>query len=133
VRRKNFIMLLTFLFAIIGAMAVTVVNAEFNKTVIYGVGLAIFVFGYILLHFLFQRYFWIPYFMVIVGFSVIMIYTLIFGGGLQTIVIVFFLLFFSSGHFFSPLFFICFLLGMATASFICMFTSPYFITFIDFH
>lgn len=126
VRRKNFIMLLTFSFAIIGAMLVTVVNAEFNKTVIYGVGLAIFVSGYTVLHFLFQRYFWIPYFMVIVGFSVIMIYTLIFGGGLQTIVIVFFLLFLSTGHFFTPIFIIGFLLGMATLIFTRVFTEPFY-------
>lgn len=131
VRRKNFIMLLTFSFAIIGAMLVTVINTEFNKTIIYGVGLAIFIAGYMLLHFLFQRHFWIPYFMVIVGFSVIMIYTVIFGGGLQTIVIVFFLLFLSTGHFFTPVFIIGFLLGFTTLLFTRVFSEPFYSEFIE--
>lgn len=112
VRRKNFIMVNAFSVAIIGALLVTVINGEFNKTIIYGLGLVIYVSGYMLNYFFLKRDFWFPYFMVLVGFGTIISYILIFDGGLQTIGIMFFLLFLSTGHFFLSVFVIGYILGL---------------------
>lgn len=124
VQRKNLIMLIAFSVAIIGALLVTIVNGEPQKSIVYGTGLIIYVSGYILIHFLLKRDYWFPYFMVLIGFGVMIIYIFIFQGGLQTIGIMFFLLFLSTGHFFTSVFVIGYLLGIAGLVLTRMFPEP---------
>lgn len=112
VRRKNFIMLIAFSIAIVGALLVTIINEEPSKSIVYGGGLIAYVSGYIVLFFLLKKDFWFPYFMVLIGYGVMIIYILVFDGGLQTIGIIFFLLFLSTGHFFTSVFITGYILGI---------------------
>lgn len=112
VRRKNLIMLVAFSIAITGALLVTLVNGDFQRSIIYTLSLIIYVSGFILNYYVLKQDFWFPYFMVLVGFGTMITYILIFNGGLQTIGIMFFLLFLSTGHFFPSVFGIGFTLGV---------------------
>lgn len=112
VRRKNFIMLIAFSIAIVGALLVTIINEEPSKSIVYGGGLIAYVSGYIVLFFLLKKDFWFPYFMVLIGYGVMITYILVFDGGLQTIGIIFFLLFLSTGHFFTSVFITGYILGI---------------------
>lgn len=125
VRRKNSIMLVALSVAVIGALLVTFVNGDFNRSIVYGASLAIYVFGFIVIYYLLKKDFWFPYFMVIVGFGTMIIYTFIFGGGLQTIGIIFFLLFLSTGHFFTSVFVIGYILGIITLILTRLFPEPF--------
>src|SRR5699024_5653057 len=124
VRRKNFIMLIAFSIAIVGALAVTIINGEPSKSIVYGIGLITYVSGYILLVFLLKKDFWFPYFMVLIGYGVMIAYILIFDGGLQTVGIIFFLLFLSTGHFLTPVFVIGYMLGIIGLVLIRTFPNP---------
>lgn len=111
VRRKNFMMLIAFSIAMVGALIVTLMNSEFDRMTIYAISLIVFVSGYMFNVFVLKKDFWFPYFMVIVGYGAIIYYILMFTGGLQTIGIMFFLLFLSIGHFFTSVFIIGYVLG----------------------
>lgn len=111
-RRKNIIMVIAFSIAIVGAMLVTVVNQEYHKTLIYGTGLFLYVFGFIVIHLLMNKPFCFPYFMVLVGYMTIIVYIYLFKSGLQIIGILFFLLFLATGHLMTSVFSIGFSLGI---------------------
>src|SRR5699024_6981575 len=91
---------------------------------VYGVGLIAYVSGYILLVLLLKRDFWFPYFMVLLGYGVMIAYILKFDGGLQIIGIIFFLLFLSTGHFLTPVFVIGYMLGIIGLILIRIFPNP---------
>lgn len=124
VRQKNFIMLIAFSIAIVGALIVTIINGEPYKSIFYGIGLLIYVLGYIVLSVLLKKDFWFPYFMVIDGYGVMIAYILTFDGGLQTIGIIFFLLFLSTGHFFTLVFITGYVLGIIGLILTRLFPNP---------
>lgn len=109
--RKNIIMLIAFSIAVIGALSVTFIQTEFNKSIVYGSGLATYLIGYVILHFI-KKGHWFPYYMVLVGNTTMIIYTGIYGGGVQTLGIFFFILFISTAHFIAPVFITSFILGL---------------------
>lgn len=111
IQRKNTIMLIAFSIAIVGALLVTFVNSDFDKSLLYGTGLLIYIVGYFFIRFAIKKETWFPYFMVLVGYSTMILYTYIFQGGFQTIGIMFFLLFLSTAHFFTPVFILGYVLG----------------------
>src|SRR5690625_4178651 len=124
VRRKNLIMLIAFSIAIVGALLVTIINGEPSKSIVYGLGLIAYVSGYILLILLLKKDFWFPYFMVLIGYGVMIAYILMFDGGLQIIGILFFLLFLSTGHFITSVFVIGYILGIIGLILIRTFPNP---------
>lgn len=111
IRRKNFIMLIAFSVAVLGALAVTIVHKEFDKSMFYGAGLIIYIFGYFTIKFILKKDTLFPYYMVFVGYSVMIIYIIFHGGGLQTLAIFFFLLFLATAHFITTVFIIGFIFG----------------------
>src|SRR5699024_12082090 len=104
VKRKNLVMFIAFTIGIIGALAVTIIKGDYIRVPIYAIGLLLLVSGYIIDYYFAKKYFWFPYYMVILGNIIMIIYVLIFNGGLQTMGIVFFLLFLATGHFFTSVF-----------------------------
>lgn len=109
--RKNIIMLFAFSMAVLGALAVTFVQKDFDRSIVYGSGLIAYVIGYFILTFI-KRTNWFPYYMVLVGNFTMIIYTTIYGGGVQTLGIFFFILFISTAHFILPVFITSFILGL---------------------
>lgn len=124
VKRKNFIMLIAFSIAIASALLVTLINKEVAKSLVYLIGLAIYVIGYFIIVHLFKRAFWFPYYMVIVGYSVMILNVILFQGGIQSIGIMFFLLFLSTGHFLTPVFITGFSLGVVGLVITRLFPEP---------
>jgi len=112
IQKKNIFTLIALSIAVTGALLVTIVNGEIEKTIYYGIGLFAYVLGYIVINHLFKKEFWFPYFMVVIGFGVMIVYTFLFESGLQTIGIMFFLLFLSTAHFFTSVFLIGYILGI---------------------
>src|SRR5690625_4362107 len=98
VQRKNVIMVIAFSIAIVGALAVTIVNKEFNKSLFYTAGLTAYVIGYFIMKFWIKKDFWFPYYMVIVGYGTMIMYVIVFNVGLHTFGIFFFLLFLSTAQ-----------------------------------
>lgn len=111
IKRKNIIMLVAFSIAIIGALSVTIVHLDFDRSLVYGTGLILFILGYVITKFANKPY-WFPYIMLCVGFGTMMTYIVLHGGGLQTLAIFFFLLFLSTAHFMMPIFVSGFVLGL---------------------
>src|SRR5699024_1063589 len=109
--RKNIIMLLAFSFAVLGALAVTFVQKNLDRSIVYGSGLIAYVIGFFILTFM-KRTNWFPYYMVLVGNITMIVYTSLYGGGVQTLGIFFFILFISTAHFILPVFVSSFILGL---------------------
>lgn len=110
-KRKNLIMLIAFSIAIIGALAVTIVQGDFDRSIVYGVGITAYIVGYLIITFS-KKPFLFPYYMVLVGFTTMIVYILLHGGGLQILGIFFFLLFISTAHFITAVFISGFTLGL---------------------
>ena len=104
-------MLVAFSIAVIGALAVTLVHQQFDRTFVYGIGLITYIIGYFILRFM-NKYHWFPYYMVLVGYLTMIVYIVLHGGGLHTLGIFFFLLFISTAHFISSVFISGFMLGL---------------------
>lgn len=104
-------MLFAFSMAVIGALAVTLVHQDFDRSLVYGTGLTAYIIGYFILTFV-KRPNWFPYYMVLVGYATMIIYIVLHNGGLQTFAIFFFLLFISTAHFITPVFISGFTLGL---------------------
>lgn len=110
-RRKNIIMLIAFSISVIGALAVTFIEQELDRSLVYGIGLITYVIGYFVLTFL-KKESWFPYYMVLVGNTTMIFYILLHGGGLQTLAIFFFFLFIATAYFITPVFVVGFSLGI---------------------
>src|SRR5690625_4137241 len=124
IQRKNNMMLVSFSIAIIGALLVTIVNSEPQKTMLYAIGLTIYVCGYIVLKYILKKDNWFPYFMVLIGYFVMTLYVFIFNGSLATIGIMFFLLFLSTAHFYPVVFAIGYILGLVNITLINIKPEP---------
>src|SRR5690625_2232830 len=96
-------MLIAFSISVIGALAVTFIEQELDRSLVYGIGLITYVIGYFVLTFM-KKDSWFPYYMVLVGNTTMIFYILLHGGGLQTLAIFFFFLFIATAYFLSPLF-----------------------------
>lgn len=112
IERKNFIMSIAFSVAILAALSVTIIEQEYNKSILYLSGLIVYALGYFIIQKLLQKAFWFPYFMVIVGYGIMVSYILFFQGGIDSIVIIYFLLMIATGHFLMSSFLIGFSLGI---------------------
>lgn len=112
VQRKNVIIFIAFTIAVFGAMSVALIQGELSRVFLYGSGLAAIVVSYILLQHVIKKYYWFPYVMLFFAYLTMIIYIILFKGGLQTIGIMFFLLFLSTGHFFMSVFFLGFISGI---------------------
>lgn len=112
VERKNFIMLIAFSVAIVGALFVTLIQQEWNKSALYLIGLTVYIIGYSVIVKVMKKAFWFPYFMVIIGYTVMICYILFYQGGIDSIVMIFFLLMISTGHFLTSSFLIGTSLGI---------------------
>lgn len=110
-KRKNIIMLVAFSFAVIGALLVTIIQRDFDRSIVYGTGLGAYIVGYLVITFTKKPNIF-PYYMVLVGYATMLIYIVLHGGGLQTLGIFFFLLFISTAHFITPVFIGGFVLGL---------------------
>ncbi len=124
VKRKNFVMFLAFSIGIVGALVVALMKGDVARTPFYAICLLLVVSGYMVDYYLLKKPFWFPYYMVIVGNLSMIVYVLLFNGGLQTIGIVFFLLFLATGHFFTPVFLIGYILGFLTLLLTKKFPDP---------
>lgn len=124
VKRKNFVMFIAFTIGFIGALAVIIIKGDYIRVPIYAIGLLLLVSGYIIDHYFAKKHFWFPYYMVILGNIIMIIYVLIFNGGLQTMGIVFFLLFLATGHFFTSVFVIGYILGTITLVLVRLYPEP---------
>lgn len=111
VQRKNVIIFVAFSVAVVGAMAVAFVNGELPRVFLYGTGLTTIIIGYFIIQHVLRKYYFFPYFMLFIAYATMIIYILLFNGGLQTIGIMFFLLFLSTGHFFISIFVLGFISG----------------------
>lgn len=102
-KRKNVIMLVAFSIAVIGALLVTIVQGDFDRSIVYGTGLTAYIVGYLIITFIKKPHIF-PYYMVLVGYATMLCYIVLHGGGLQTLGIFFFLLFISTAHFITSVF-----------------------------
>lgn len=121
--RKNIIMLVAFSVAVIGALVVTFIQGDLNRSAVYGTGLAVYVIGYFIFTFM-KKGSWFPYYMVLVGNMTMILYIILHGGGLQTLGIFFFLLFISTAHFIAPVFIAGFMLGFVGIVLTWQFPEP---------
>lgn len=112
IKRKNVIILGAFFISAIGALAVTVVNNEFNKSVFYGIEATTIISSYIIIHFFLNRHKLFPYFLVTFVYLFMIASIFLFGGTLNSLVILFFLLFLSTAHFILPVFLIGYISGI---------------------
>ena len=110
-KRKNTIMFTAFFIAVFGAIMVTVVNKDFDRLLVYGTGLSIYIIGFAAIK-LSKKEAFFPPVMIIVGFATMYAYIFMFGGGLQTLGIFFFLLFLVTIHFKTFIFGSGFILGV---------------------
>lgn len=110
IKQKNLIMLVAFSIAIIGAIFVTIVHQDWDKSMVYGSGLSAFIIGFIFIK-LIKKDKWFPLFMILIGYTTMFIYIFIYGGGLHTLGIFFFLLFLVTAHFITPLFILGYIFG----------------------
>src|SRR5690625_2196000 len=104
-------MLIAFSISVIGALAVTFIEQELDRSLVYGIGLITYVIGYFVLTFL-KKESWFPYYMVLVGNTTMIFYILLHGGGLQTLALFFFFLFIATAYFITPVFVVGFSLGI---------------------
>lgn len=112
IRRKNFIMLIAFSIAIFGALLVTIINKEFDKSLFYGTALIIYIANYFIITHILKKIDWFPYFMIFIGYTAMIGYIFVYGGGLHTLGIFFFLLFISTAHFITPVFILSYIVGI---------------------
>lgn len=110
-KRKNIIMLIAFSIALTGALAVTIVQQDFDRSIVYGSGLTAYIIGYFIITYS-KKPIIFPYYLVLVGYTTMIIYIVLHGGGLQIIGIFFFLLFISTAHFITSVFISGFILGV---------------------
>ncbi|MEI3606984.1 methyl-accepting chemotaxis protein [Pseudogracilibacillus sp. SE30717A] len=111
ISRKNQIILIAFSIAVTGALLVTIINKEFDKSIFYGVGLIVYVIGYFIIIYAINKDRFFPYYMILVSNIVMISYISVHGGGLHTLGIFFFLLFLSTSHFSTRVFIFNLLLG----------------------
>lgn len=50
-KRKNVIMLVAFSIAVIGALLVTIIQRDFDRSIVYGTGLGAYIIGYLVITF----------------------------------------------------------------------------------
>lgn len=112
IKRKNILVLGAFFISAIGALAVTVVNGEFNKSIYYGIELTTIISSYVIIHFLLKRYRLFPYFLIAFVYLFMIASIFLFGGTLNSLVIMFFLLYLSTAHFILPVFIIGYVSGI---------------------
>src|SRR5699024_12626413 len=104
-------MLVSFSIAVIGALAVTLVHQQFDRTFVYGIGLITYIIGYFILRFMI-KYHWFPYYMVLVGYLTMIVYIVLHGGGLHTLGIFFLLLFIFTALFMLSVYVSGFIVGL---------------------
>lgn len=111
-RSKNITLLIAFGIALLGGVIVAYLNEDVNEAVFYGVGLIINIAGYVLIKFAFKKETWFPYFMIFVGYGIMITFIFVFQGEVSFIAIFFLLLFLATAHFLTSVFMIGFVLGL---------------------
>lgn len=110
-KKKNVIIFIAFSISVIGALLVTFVHKDFDHSLVYAIGLTLYLISYGIVKLTKQERLF-PAAMIVIAFGTMYIYVFLYGGGLQTLAIFFFLLFLSTIHFITPVFLAGFILGI---------------------
>src|SRR5699024_12457806 len=78
-RRKNFIIFISFSIAVLGALLVTFIHKEFDHSIIYASGLIIYLLSYVIIK-LTKKETLFPIAMIVIAFGTMYTYILLFGG-----------------------------------------------------
>lgn len=112
-KSKNISLLIVLGIALLGGVIVTYLNEYFNEALFYGVGLIVYILGYLLFKFVIKKETWFPYFMIVVAYGIMISFIFVFQAEISLIAVFFLLLFLAAAHFFTPVFVIGFFAGLA--------------------
>lgn len=104
-------MFAAFTIALIGALLVTFIQKDLDRSLYYGAGLVAYIISYMFIR-LSKNANWFPFCMLIIAYSTMYVYIFSYGGGLQTLAIFFFLLFLVTIHFKTNVFVAGFILSL---------------------
>lgn len=111
-KSKNITLLIAFGIALLGGVIVTYLNENINEAIFYGIGLITIIVGYLLIKFAFKKETLFPYYMVIIGYGIMIGFIFVFQSEISFIAVFFLLLFIATAHFFTSVFVIGFILGL---------------------
>ncbi|MEC5424622.1 hypothetical protein QGM71_14065 [Virgibacillus sp. C22-A2] len=110
-RKKNIFVLIAFSISIVSAFILTIVQADFSKSIFYGIELIVLLTSYLIVKYMVKNDMIYKYVLVIAVYGFIFASIILFGGELTKTLILFFLLFLSTVHLTQSVFLIGYLTG----------------------
>lgn len=111
VQGNNIIMLIAFSIALLAATVVSILQE--SEGIYYGLGLILLIIGFFIIRFLIKKSILFPYYLILIGYSVMLTNIFVLGGSVVDVTIFFFLLILAIAQFKLNVFIIGFVMGIA--------------------